>query len=67
MELHKLHIIAPFGKTSVTLEIDNRCFFKCETKDCVFNNEGLCRYYAVYETFPDMTVEDGCSAETIVA
>ena len=34
--------------------------FECETEDCGYNHEGICRYALVHETDPKITEEDGC-------
>lgn len=33
----------------------------CDSRDCVFNNLGLCRFHAVKGYFPEITDEDGCT------
>ena len=38
---------------------DDPCF-ECETTDCVFNHDGICRYALVHEKAPTITENDGC-------
>jgi ribA/ribD-fused uncharacterized protein len=38
---------------------DEPCF-ECETRDCVFNHDGECRYALVHEKRPTITDNDGC-------
>jgi len=37
-----------------------RLCFECESKVCVFNHGGMCRFARVHERMPDITEEDGC-------
>lgn len=41
------------------LVTDEPCF-ECETRDCVFNHDGECRYALVHEKRPTITDNDGC-------
>ena len=47
-------------KTPLEIAADEDGFFECTTEECAFNNDGTCRYHAVYDKLPAMTEEDGC-------
>ena len=34
---------------------------ECESKDCAYNRDGLCRFYKVFDRGPSITEEDGCT------
>ena len=34
--------------------------FECETKDCAYNHEGMCRFQRVHDRKPTITEDDGC-------
>lgn len=34
---------------------------ECESKDCAYNRDGICRFPMVYERRPSITEEDGCT------
>lgn len=34
--------------------------FECETTDCAYNKDGLCRFSAVFGEKPEITEKDGC-------
>lgn len=40
-------------------ERERKCF-ECESKVCVFNHGGMCRFARVHERIPEITEEDGC-------
>ena len=41
---------------------------ECESKDCAYNRDGICRFSKVFDRGPSITVEDGCgiSGATLV-
>lgn len=57
---------AAAGKTTLFSEEEMKAMleepggFECESCDCAFNNEGSCRFAAVYDQPPIFTEEDGC-------
>lgn len=38
---------------------------ECESRDCAYNNDGMCRYAMVHDQVPEITEEDGCKAFVI--
>lgn len=34
--------------------------FDCESLDCAYNREGICRFSLVYDRVPNITEDDGC-------
>lgn len=48
------------SKTPMDPGADENGFFPCDTETCAFNNNGMCRFSAVYGCVPYMTEEDGC-------
>ena len=34
---------------------------ECESKDCAYNRDGICRFSKVFDRGPSITVEDGCT------
>ena len=37
----------------------------CESEDCAYNHDGVCRYAMVHEKAPEITEEDGCVSGVI--
>lgn len=48
------------------LYLSEKCF-DCETRDCAYNHNGVCRYALVHEQMPEITEEDGCVSGVIDA
>lgn len=40
---------------------------ECESRDCAYNHDGICRYAMVHEKAPKITEEDGCVSGVIDA
>ena len=34
---------------------------ECESKDCAYNRDGICRFSKVFDRGPSITEEDGCT------
>ena len=34
---------------------------ECESKDCAYNRDGICRFSKVFDRVPSITEEDGCT------
>ncbi len=52
--------------TAKLLYLSEQCF-DCETFDCAYNHNGVCRYALVHEKMPEITDEDGCVSGVIDA
>lgn len=39
--------------------------WECETRDCAYNNDGICRYKDVKGKYPVITENDGCTSGVI--
>ena len=46
--------------------LDGLCFW-CESKDCAFNNDGVCRYALVAKEAPTITDDHGCKSFCIMS
>lgn len=44
---------------------ESKVCFECETRDCVYNHDGECRYVLVHERSPKITPENGCESGEI--
>ena len=42
-----------------TLPSQNDCL-ECESLDCAYNRDGICRFPLVYDRVPNITEDDGC-------
>lgn len=45
--------------TQETLPSQNDCL-ECESLDCAYNRDGICRFSLVYDRVPNITENDGC-------
>ena len=52
------------GKEEHTVQevkpIQDDCL-ECESKDCAYNRDGICRFSKVFDRGPSITEEDGCT------